>query len=60
MKQNKLQHDEAELLNSIEAGEWKSVENLESEIIKHQKIAADTFKKIKHHNLYITRTTQCH
>ena len=57
MKQNKLEHDEAELLNSIEAGEWESVENLESEMIKHQKIAADT---LKNGNLYITRTTQCH
>ena len=60
MKQKKTEHDEAELLNSIESGAWKSVESLESEIIKHQKIAADTLRKIKYHTLYIIRTTQCH
>ena len=54
MKKNKLEYEEAELLDSIEAGEWDSVENLESEMIKHKNIAADTLKKDKRVNLRLS------
>ena len=51
MKKNKLDQEEIEILKSVEAGEWKSVENLEEEIIKNQDIARNTLKKDKRVNL---------
>ncbi len=51
MTKNKLDQEEIEILKSVEAGEWKSVENLEEEIIKNQDIARNTLKKDKRVNL---------
>lgn len=51
MKKYNLDQEEVELLKSVEAGEWKSVENLEEEIKKYQDIARNTLKKDKRVNL---------
>ena len=51
MKKYNLDEEEIEILKSVEAGEWKSVENLEEEIIKNQDIARNTLKKDKRVNL---------
>lgn len=51
MKKYNLDEEEIEILKSVEAGEWTSVENLEEEIIKHQDIARNTLKKDKRVNL---------
>ena len=34
-----LDKDEQEILESFERGEWKSVQNVKSEIMKHQQYA---------------------
>ena len=51
MKKYNLDHVEAELLESIEAGEWVSVENVKEEIASHKEIAKNTLKKDKRVNL---------
>ncbi len=51
MKNFKLNEEENELLDSLEAGEWDSVGNLEEEIASHQSIAKNTLKKDKRVNL---------
>ncbi|MEA3372382.1 MAG: CopG family antitoxin [Campylobacterota bacterium] len=51
MKEFKLDQEEAELLDSVEAGEWVSVDNLKEEISSHQQIAKNTLKKDKRVNL---------
>ena len=51
MKKYNLDLEETELLNSIEAGEWTSVDNVQEEILSHQKIAKNTLKKDKRVNL---------
>jgi len=51
MKKYNLDAEERELLNSIEAGEWTSVDNVQEEIINHQEIAKNTLKKDKRVNL---------
>ena len=40
-----LEEDELELLDSVEAGEWKSVRNSVAEISKAQEAAGNYFKK---------------
>jgi len=54
MKKHNLDQEEVEILKSVEAGEWTSVENLEEEIIKNQDIARNTLKKDKRVNLRIS------
>jgi len=54
MKKHNLDQEEIEILKSVEAGEWTSVENLEEEIIKNQDIARNTLKKDKRVNLRIS------
>ena len=49
-----LNKDEQELLDSIERGEWKSVQNVKSEIMKHQQYARKTLKKDKRVNIRIS------
>lgn len=39
-----LSKEELELLESVENGEWQSVENVESEILRYQQIAEQQFK----------------
>ena len=53
-KKIKLDKEEAELLASVEAGEWRSVPNFEQEKKKAQKIAAATFKKDRRVNIRIS------
>jgi len=45
MKKIKLDQEEKELLESFEAGEWKSVPNLEKEMALAKKAAALYLKK---------------
>jgi predicted DNA binding CopG/RHH family protein len=54
MKKIKLDKEEAELLASVEAGEWRSVPNLEEEKKRYQEIAAATFKKDRRVNIRIS------
>ena len=42
MKEYLLDNEENELLQSLESGEWESIDNLKNEIIKHQKVAKNT------------------
>ena len=51
MKKYNLDAEERELLNSIEAGEWTSVDNVQEEILNHQEMAKNTLKKDKRVNL---------
>lgn len=51
MKDFNLDSEEMELLESLESGEWNSVNNLEDEIQSHQNIAKSTLKKDKRVNL---------
>ncbi|PHR53578.1 MAG: antitoxin [Arcobacter sp.] len=51
MKKINLNEEETELLDSIESGEWNSVQNLKETIISHQEIARNTLKKDKRVNL---------
>jgi predicted DNA binding CopG/RHH family protein len=50
----KLDKEEQELLESIESGEWQSVDNLEDEIKKHREIAKNTLKKDKRINIRLS------
>ena len=50
----KLDKEEQELLESIESGEWQSVDNLEDEIKKHKDIAKSTLKKDKRINIRLS------
>jgi len=50
----KLDKEEQELLESVESGEWQSVDNLENEIKKHKEIAKNTLKKDKRINIRLS------
>lgn len=54
MKKILLNKEELELEKEIEAGEWKSVPNLEDEIEKYQKYAHSTLNKNKKINIRIS------
>ena len=49
-----LDNDEQDILESFERGEWKSVQNVKSEIMKHQQYARKTLKKDKRVNIRIS------
>ena len=51
MKRSDLNEEETDILDSLESGEWDSVENLKEEIASHQTIARNTLKKDKRVNL---------
>ena len=51
MKHFNLDSEEVELLESLESDEWKSVSNLEDELLSHKNIAKNTIKKDKRVNL---------
>lgn len=53
-KKIKLDLEEAELVRSVEAGEWKSVDNLEDEIKRSQEYARATFQKDRRVNIRIS------
>ena len=54
MKNFTLSEEEAELLDSVESGEWKSVDNVKEEMLRYQEIARYTLKKDKRVNLRLT------
>ncbi len=49
-----LDNEEKELMESLETGEWVSVDNLEEEIKLHKKIATNTLKKDKRINIRLS------
>ena len=51
MKELNLTEEESSLLESLESGEWNSVDTLKEEIYSHQDIARNTLKKDKRVNL---------
>lgn len=54
MDKIKLDKNEEEILESFERGEWKSVQNVKTEIMKHQQYARKTLKKDKRVNIRIS------
>jgi predicted DNA binding CopG/RHH family protein len=50
----KLDKDELELLNSIEKGEWKAIDNSPEEIKKYQNYARQHLNKDKRVNIRIS------
>ena len=54
MDKVKLDAEEQALLDSLEAGEWQSVPDLENEIAKHVQYAKNTMKKDKRVNIRIS------
>ena len=54
MKNYNLDQEESELLDSIESGEWESIDNVKEEISFHREIARNTLKKDKRVNLRIS------
>jgi len=54
MHKSKLNKNEQEILKSFEQDEWKSVQNVKEEIIKHQQYANNTLKKNKRVNIRIS------
>ena len=51
---SKLEKDEKELLQSFEAGEWKSVSEREAELARYREYASATFKKDRRINIRIS------
>ncbi len=51
---SKLKKDERELLESVEAGEWRTVSDRDVEISRYQEYAAATFKKDRRINIRIS------
>ena len=54
MHKIKLNKNEQEILKSFEQDEWKSVQNVKEEIIKHKQYAHNTLKKNKRVNIRIS------
>lgn len=54
MNKLKLDKAEADLLTSVEAGEWRSTRTLKTEAVKYQGIARATFRKDKRVNIRIS------
>ncbi|MGH8001315.1 MAG: antitoxin [Brasilonema sp.] len=51
---NQLSKNEKEILESVEQGEWQSVESLSSEISRYQQYAQADLKKDKRVNIRIS------
>jgi predicted DNA binding CopG/RHH family protein len=51
---SELKKDEKELLESVEAGEWRSVPDREAEVTRYREYAATTFKKDRRINIRIS------
>lgn len=56
MTQNELNlsNEEKDILETYEADEWKSVENIKADTAKYQEYASATFKKDKRVNIRIS------
>jgi len=54
MKNIYLDAEEKDIIESIERGEWKSVNNLKNEIKKHQQYARNTLRKDRRVNIRIS------
>ncbi len=54
MSKLKLDEEEADLLASVEAGEWTSTRNLKSETAKYRDYARATFRKDRRVNIRIS------
>ena len=54
IKALQLDEEEQALLDSVERGEWHSVQNLEEHIHEHKRIAANTLKKDTRINIRLT------
>ncbi len=54
MKKLYLDDEERDLIESVERGEWKPVENLEREIEKHREYARNTLRKDSRVNIRIS------
>jgi predicted DNA binding CopG/RHH family protein len=54
MARIRLQKDEAELLDSYEAGEWRSIEGWETKAQGYQEYARATFEKDRRVNIRIS------
>jgi predicted DNA binding CopG/RHH family protein len=50
----KLEKEEADLLRSVEDGEWRSVKDLDGEIKRSQEYARATFRKDRRVNIRIS------
>jgi len=50
----RLNREEAELLDSYEAGEWRTIEGWEADAEKYQQYARTTFKKDRRVNIRIS------
>ncbi len=51
----KLDEEEKALLESVEAGEWESIPDLEKEILRSKQYARATFRKDKRLNIRISK-----
>jgi predicted DNA binding CopG/RHH family protein len=51
---SKLEKDEKELLDSVEAGEWRSAPDRDREVSRYREYAAATFKKDRRINIRIS------
>jgi predicted DNA binding CopG/RHH family protein len=51
---SRLKKDERELLESVEAGEWRSISDRNTEITRYQEYATATFKKDRRINIRIS------
>lgn len=47
-------HEEEELLRSVEAGEWQSVKDKDAQLARYQEYARATFKKDRRINIRIS------
>jgi len=53
-KEYLLDDEENELLQSLETGEWESVDNLKIEISQHKEVAKNTLRKDKRINIRLS------
>lgn len=51
---SKLEKEERELLESVEAGEWRSVSDRDTAVSRYREYAAATFKKDRRINIRIS------
>ncbi len=54
MKKPYLDREEEDLMDSLERGEWRSVENLKQEVAKHRQYARNTLRKDARVNIRIS------
>jgi predicted DNA binding CopG/RHH family protein len=56
----KLTHEEQELLDSVERGEWRSIPNAQDESRRYQEAARRTLRKDKRVNIRMTERDLVH